>query len=343
MTSRMVIFEMLNFRPRVGQNCLSVLRTGLLCHSRTLNSCSRHGGGTCLLYLLIVFSLIVSGNCKYSSDECDWRGAGLTEESSLRTVKQLYLQCSRGRIEWRYPSGAIRITLQYSPKGTEFRACIKPSLRSQGANIYTDVPQQLQLLIADKSTSLDSSMTLNSNQEKNSQETHCFHSINGKAAIFIEATPNMLASKMVTELEYSLEPIVPELEQDPLSDCRPCNDSELIRAFCSSDFVIKSQMREVAHDTFSKESFIDLAVSHVFRQRDEVFRPAKHSRYSGIVVTPLKCGVRQGDGHFLMTGSIVLGKARLGCAPRFPQFRRIAKAMTEKGLNDCDLSAVILG
>ncbi|XP_071965053.1 meteorin-like protein [Antedon mediterranea] len=313
------------------QNCLPApLWTGVY---RTLT----HGGGKTLFYLLIIWTLFVSGNCKYSSDECDWKGAGLSDESSMRSVKNLYLQCTRGRITWRYPSGAIHIALQYSPKGTEFRVCLKPSLTNRGANIYTEVAQQLQLLIADQNSAT------NLNQEKNLQETHCFHSINGKAAIFIEAMPNILASKLVTEFEYSLDPLVQEVEQDPLSDCRPCNDTELIRAFCSSDFVIKSQMREVAHDKFSKESFIDLGVSHVFRQRDEVFRPAKHSRYSGVVVTPLKCGVRQGEGHFLMTGSIVLGRARLGCAPRFSQFRRIAKEMTERGLNDCDLSAIIMG
>ena len=104
---------------------------------------------------------------------------------------------------------------------------------------------------------------------------------------------------------------------------------------------VKATMRDIMHDSISQEAYIDLSISHVFRQQDHIFTPASHSRYSGVVVKPLRCGVQWGEGHFLMMGSLVLGQAHLGCSPRYSQARKIAKDLTEKGLNECDLDEII--
>ena len=105
--------------------------------------------------------------------------------------------------------------------------------------------------------------------------------------------------------------------------------------------VIKARMRGLQDDTISEETYFDLSISHVFRQRDNIFTPAKHSRYTGSVIMPSRCHARKANGHFLITGNIVLGKAHLSCAPRYTHARQIAKEMTERGLNECDLSSLI--
>ncbi|XP_038064181.1 meteorin-like protein [Patiria miniata] len=302
----------------------------------------------CLIVGLITSFLLDVVVGSYSNSLCDWSGSGLTEDPADRLIHQLYFQCSRGHVTWSFPTSAIRITFKKGNSDEDFLACFKTSATSSGVNIYKETHNTLKLLVV--LNSLESQRdfyedghehrTVSSNS--GASEVHCFSSENGRATLFLEASPDNLGIvKQVVDIHYILEPLPSSQPQDNLEDCRPCNDSEIVRSFCSSDFAVKSSMRDVMHDSISQTAYIDLSISHVFRQRDHIFSPASHSRYSGVVVKPLRCGVRWGEGHFLMMGSLVLGQPRLGCSPRYSQARRIAKEFTAKGLNECDLGEII--
>ncbi|XP_022092349.1 meteorin-like protein [Acanthaster planci] len=299
--------------------------------------------------LLTSFLLdVVVGSGSYSSSLCDWSGSGLTEDPADRLVHQLYFQCPRGRVTWTFPTSAIRITFKSGNLDEDFLACFKTSATSSGVNIYKETQSTLKMLVVLNSLELrrdfyeegKAHRTVSPNS--GASEVHCFSSENGRATLFLEASlDNLGIVKQIVDIHYLLEPLPSSHPHQSVEDCRPCNDSEIMRSFCSSDFAVKSSMRDVMHDSISQTAFIDLSISHVFRQRDHIFTPASHSRYSGVVVKPLRCGVRWGEGHFLMMGSFVLGQARLGCSPRYSQARRIAKDFTARGLNECDLDDII--
>ncbi|XP_033629975.1 meteorin-like protein [Asterias rubens] len=300
----------------------------------------------CLILTLLTSFLsdVVEGN--YSNGLCDWSGSGLTEDPNNRLVRQLYFQCPRGHVTWSFPTSAIRITFKKSNSDRNFLACFKTSASSSGVNIYRETQQSLKLLVVLES--LEKPGMLNDGKEHRTvvntgaSEIHCISSENGKATLFLEASSyNLGIVKQVMDLNYILEPLPSDQPEKKWEDCKPCNDTEIMRSFCSSDFAVKSSMRDVMHDSISQEAYIDLSISHVFRQRDHIFTPASHSRYSGVVVKPLRCGVQWGEGHFLMMGSLVLGEAHLGCSPRYSQARRIAMDLTERGLNECDMDEII--
>ena len=291
--------------------------------------------------LLVLFQITwISANI---NNICDWTESGLAEIQDLQVVTQLNLRCIRGQIHWSYPTGAIRITFQYYNSGNDFRACFKPSATSSGANIYKQTQNTLTMLVSLRkhvvSLSGDSIETLKSDSSK----IYCFQSFGGKATVFLEAIQSYNSVKHVTHINYALEPLASELHTSRQDVCLPCNHTEVVWDFCTGDFVIKARMRlrTLHDDTISEETYFDLSISHVFRQRDNIFTPSKHSKYAGTVVMPSRCHARKNTGHFLMTGNILLGKAHLSCATRYAYARQMAIEMTERGLNECDLSSLI--
>ncbi|XP_002739010.1 meteorin-like protein isoform X2 [Saccoglossus kowalevskii] len=295
-----------------------------------------------LLWCLV--SCVVWVHCHYTSDECDWIGSGLSEDPDNKSVQQLYLGCSKGRVDWDYAYGAIRITFQYGNSGKDFQGCIKPSSKFTGANIYVEGRTKLEYLIHPKLQDKDHNNAEDEGLWKELlSRTHCFESRDGRATLFAEAMPNMDGKRKTVSFEYDLK--VNHHQQgksrDTFEDCRPCNETELMTAFCASDFVVKSKIKEVSDDLSEKETRIELSIGTIYSQIEGVFTNTKHGRHTGTVSMPLQCGVKHGSGHFLMTGSVRLGKNHLTCAPRFSEFRKIAKEMTEKGLNECDMSDVI--
>ncbi|XP_077979860.1 meteorin-like protein [Glandiceps talaboti] len=298
-------------------------------------------------YLL---TYVIWANCHYTSDECDWIGSDLPHDPDAKSVKQIYLRCSKGHIEWDYAYGAIRITFQHGTNGHDFEGCIKPSPHFNGANVYLEGIKQLQFLIHPKQhkrknnnhNHIDATDSRDSWKEQLSR-THCFDSRNGKATLFIEAMPNLDGKRKTVSFDYDLklQKSSEESSTDVLEDCRPCNETELMTAFCASDFVVKSKIKELSNDQSNEETNIKISIGHIYTQVQDTFTENKQGRHSGTVVMPLRCGVKHGDGHFLMTGNKRLGKNRLKCAPRFSEFKKVAKLMTERGLNECDMSEVI--
>ncbi|XP_048347460.1 meteorin-like protein isoform X1 [Sphaerodactylus townsendi] len=291
--------------------------------------------------LLLLGLLVLDRGCtaQYSSDLCNWRGSlgqsslaypgaisGLTHESHKKDVEQIYLRCSEGSIEWMYPTGALIINLRpniFLSSSKHWTVCIKPLKDSAGANIYLEKTGELKLLFRDG--------------DHSSTRVHCFSFEQG--GLFVEATPQQDISRKITGFQYEL------INKGTASDlhmiyapCRPCSDTEVLLAVCTSDFVVRGIIQNVINEEEQQDSIIDVSVNRIYRQKTKIFKPADETgTWEGQIKTLLQCGVKPGEGDFLFTGRMHFGEARLGCAPRFKDFQRIYKEAKDKGLNPCEI------
>ena len=137
-----------------------------------------------------------------------------------------------------------------------------------------------------------------------------------------------------------------------ISECRPCSDSEMVKHFCSSDFVARGFITGVSHDAKMQRTVIDILASKVLSQTTSVFSPEKSSnskllgtksssslsnkhnfdvlydkkkKLRGKVHYPLVCGAKSGPGEYLFLGSIRLGDPVLKCAPKIQDWERVVK------------------
>ncbi|KAK1162212.1 meteorin-like protein [Acipenser oxyrinchus oxyrinchus] len=276
--------------------------------------------------LIAVLLLSRVAASQYSSDQCSWRGSGLTHESHTRDVEQVYLRCSEGNLEWLYPMGALIVNLRPNTLTAAYKyltVCIKPLKDSKGANIYLEKSGNLKLLIRE--------------QDHSPNQVYCYGIDEG--SLFIEATLQQDISRKITAFQYELVNQRPGFDLHTLSaPCRPCSDTEILLAVCTSDFAARGTIRGVTHDSELRESTIGVSVSKLYRQKSKIFRATgKSRRWLGQIRTPLECGVNPGNGEFLFMGSLHFGEARLGCAPRFKDFQRIYKEARDKGQNPCEI------
>ncbi|XP_039357292.1 meteorin-like protein isoform X3 [Mauremys reevesii] len=251
---------------------------------------------------------------------------GLTHESHKKDVEQVYLRCSEGSIKWMYPTGALIVNLRPNTLSASYKhltVCIKPFKDSAGANIYLEKTGELKLLVRDG--------------DRSPNKVYCFGYDQG--GLFIEATPQQDISRKITGFQYEL------INKGTASDlhtvsapCRPCSDTEVLLAVCTSDFVVRGSIQDVTNEAEQQESVIDISANKLYRQKSKVFQPTEENgSWRGQIKTPLECGVRPGDGDFLFTGRMQFGEARLGCAPRFKDFQRMYKEAKDKGLNPCEI------
>ncbi|XP_061568225.1 meteorin-like protein [Cololabis saira] len=260
--------------------------------------------------------------CQYSSDQCSWKGSGLTHEGHTRDVEQVYLRCSQGSLEWLYPTGAVIVNLRpntVSPAASRLSVCIKPSADSTGTNIYLDCNGKLRLLLHER--------------DQAQGKVHCFSIQEG--ALFIEAVPHMDISRRITAFQY-------ELVSNRLGDvhsldapCQPCSDAEILLAVCTSDFVARGSIQKVNQE--EDHSSVTVLISRLYRQKTQVFVSGgvRVRSWTGLIKMPLQCGVKSGEGEFLLTGTVRFGEAWMGCAPRYKDFLRLYHEAQLHGTNPC--------
>ncbi|XP_037546116.1 meteorin-like protein [Nematolebias whitei] len=277
--------------------------------------------------------LLCRVEAQYSSDQCSWRGSGLSHESHRRDVEQVYLRCSQGSLEWLYPTGAIIVNLRPNTEPSWGRAagvhaCIKPQPYSQGSHVYLEREGDLQMLLAEKEQVLGT--------------VHCFSLAEG--ALFVEAIPQTDISRRITAFQYELVPLqgpgahmYPYLHPASVS-CKPCSDEEVLVAVCSSDFAGVGVFRGVASGP-SEHSLVVVTLSRLFRQKSGVFAwgGARGRGWSGRVNVPGRCGVHPGQDEYLLTGSTHFSEAWLGCAPRYKDFLKLYAEALNTGTNPCQI------
>ncbi|XP_007578063.1 meteorin [Poecilia formosa] len=286
----------------------------------------RWNNATWILLLGIFHSCFSS----YSEDQCSWRGSGLSQQQG--SVEQISLHCSEGTLDWLYPKGALRLTLTprlapvaaAGPGGGVITACVKPSEQFHGAQLYLERDGLLELLVGDRM------------EASPPPRVRCFSRTPGeRLALFLQATPHQDISRRTASFRYELRGgwmARMALDSNAISRedaCRPCNDTEILMAVCTSDFVVRGNIQSVEEDETLRAAVIKVSATRVFRQKYTLFTGSGRLASRGEVRTLLQCGVRPGPGSFLFTGRVHFGEAWLGCAPRYKDFQRtysVAKA-----------------
>ncbi|KAF7709041.1 meteorin [Silurus meridionalis] len=259
-----------------------------------------------------------------AADECSWKGSGLSQPE--QSVEQVFLRCSEGSVEFLYPTGALRLTLLPrlpghrvgGAAGTPSSVCIKPEPQWGGAQLYLERGGVLELLVSDP---------------PGPARIHCFSLAPGEStALFLQATPHSDISRRIAAFRYELRgDWMPQISVNTVDDdldreegaCRPCNDTEMLMAVCTSDFVVRGNIRAVEVDPGQRVSVIRVSTTRVYRQKWPVFSSVGRRTHSGEIRTLLRCGVRAGSGSFLFTGHAHFGEAWLTCAPRYKDFLRV--------------------
>ncbi|XP_034395600.1 meteorin-like protein [Cyclopterus lumpus] len=277
--------------------------------------------------------LLCRAVAQYSSDQCSWRGSGLSHESHRRDVEQVYLRCSQGSLEWLYPTGAIIVNLRPNTEPASghtagFHVCIKPHTHSQGSHLYLEHNGDLRMLLAE--------------QDQAQGTVHCFSLAEG--ALFVEAVPQADISRRITAFQYELVSsqgpgahLYPYLHPG-LVTCEPCSDEEVLMAVCTSDFAGSGVFGGVVSGT-NDHSPVVVTLSRLFRQKSRVFAwgGARGRSWRGRINVPTQCSVQPGGDEYLLTGSVHFGKAWLGCAPRYKDFQKLYVRAQKAGTNPCEI------
>uniref|UniRef100_A0A3Q3XRJ6 Meteorin-like protein n=1 Tax=Mola mola TaxID=94237 RepID=A0A3Q3XRJ6_MOLML len=268
--------------------------------------------------LWIAAGLLCAAEAQYSSDQCSWRGSGLSHESHRRDVEQVYLRCSQGSLEWLYPTGAIIVNLRPNTEPSpghmaDLHACVKPNPSSQGSHVYVERAGDLTLLQAE--------------EEHARGEVRCFSLAGG--ALFVEAVPVNDIGRRITAFQYEL--VSPTGPGGHMYPCKPCSDEEVLLAVCTSDFGVASGT--------SNHSPVVVSLRRLLRQKSRVFAwsGARGRRWSGRINVPAQCGVHAGGDAYLLTGSVHFGEAWLGCAPRYKDFLQLYTTAEKAGTNPCQI------
>ncbi|XP_041642276.1 meteorin-like protein [Cheilinus undulatus] len=277
--------------------------------------------------------LLYGAVAQYSSDQCSWRGSGLSHETHRRDVEQIYLRCSQGYLEWLYPTGAIIVNLRPNTEPSSghmagLHVCIKPHTYSQGSNVYLERAGDLTLLLPERDLAQGT--------------VRCFSLTEG--ALFVEAIPQTDISRRITAFQYELVPsqgpgahMYPYLHPGIVT-CKPCSDEEVLLAVCTSDFAGSGIFQGVTSGTNDHPPVV-VTLSRLFRQKSRVFAwsGARGRRWSGRINVPAQCGVDPEGDEYLFTGSIHFGEAWLGCAPRYKDFLRLYMRAQKAGTNPCEI------
>nr|XP_045616943.1 meteorin-like protein [Procambarus clarkii] len=287
------------------------------------------------LWVCCVWVLLATPtNTCADSNGCDFYGSGLEQDG--RGVQPVYLSCSSGRVEWQYPRAGLRVILKSPHKGRDFHACIKGDAKFEGARIYLEGHRSLLPLFA-----LDDG--------RPRELARCFTSYKGQAALYVEAEQGADdLKKQVVAFEYDLQSLSKGAVYDPLEECRPCSEEELLQLYCAADFVARGSIVGVTDDTTLSRTIITVRATKLFQQTSPIFRhsgahnPSKNAEkqeeeellsnfllddeggYLGHVEVPLQCGARGGEGEFLVMGVMRLGHPLLRCAPKHQDWVRLA-------------------
>ncbi|XP_026997139.1 meteorin-like protein isoform X1 [Tachysurus fulvidraco] len=279
--------------------------------------------------LQYLHTLCILTSC--TADVCNWRGSGLVDSPLSGSVQQVRLRCAAGSVTWFSPRFALRVVLQPNVWSSRHAAvCVKALRGFHGAAVYVERAAGLDLLLQD---------------EESPEQVRCFRAHKAQSvAIFLQANPQGHAGPSIVGFRYELLREDSSSTEDQTSKikaaCRPCNDSEILKAICSSDFVVHGLIRNVTHDLERQTSVVEVQKGRVYRQRSGVFgREPNHSgSWHGYIHTLLKCGVKAGAGQFLFTGAELFGEAWLGCAPRFKDFQILYHSAKRAHLMPCDFS-----
>ncbi|CAL1588382.1 unnamed protein product [Knipowitschia caucasica] len=278
-----------------------------------------------MLYSVIILYHLSASLICCTADFCNWTGSSTQEEAGL--VLQVRLRCAAGWVRWFSAGQALRVVLEPSLSTFSPRVCIQASPTLRGLHMFTERSGRLQLLTTGR------------------EKTSCIDA-HGETVIYLQVSVQSPASRGRTvgfqyELTYPGPGASPHLTGlgDP---CRPCSDTQLLMAICTSDFVVRGTIQKVSHNSARQTSLINVSVTKVYTQRGSLFEQPPTSPLdpslprSAHISTLLQCHIKPGKGEFLFTGSKHFGRAWLGCAPRFKDFLSVYHSARAARSNPCD-------
>lgn len=285
--------------------------------------------------LLCTVLLACASLPSYQGDDCDWIGSGLRSLGVKRGVQPIYLRCSQGRVQWHYPNGALRVVLRHGTSGRDFRGCIRLAKNSTGARIYLEGRRKLHPIYS-------------KGDGRPIDLMRCFTSTNGQVALYVESEPirDQLRKEMA-DFSYDLQTVSRKSLVDPLEECRPCTEQEILQFYCTSDFVIGGTVSSLFHHHELQISELTIRIAHLIRdgQRSIISSPGSYFIVKGPVDSanyttlhrPLKCGTKSGSGEYLFMGRWMLDNPTVHCAPRYSQWKKIRRKSLLEGTNQCQI------
>lgn len=282
----------------------------------------------------------------YVSDICDWQGSR-SPSIPERSVKPIYLRCSRGNIKWFFPNGGLRIVLKLGNSNNDFRGCIRVSRNTtRNARIYVAGKQQLYQIFA-------------FDDGHNEDLLRCFVSYNSFIALFVEIEPQSQFPNDNVIFSYDLEAAKKETFGDDMHVCKPCSDQQILSLYCSADFALTGMVtyfhdrpevelsefivkpsyisRFAANSTYINDFNLLLSNSTSELNQHNIIENGQLSRIT--LHRLLKCDLRVGlRSKYLFLGRKSLGYYFITCAPKLSHWKQISNKAVETGQNQCHLA-----
>ncbi|XP_076309641.1 meteorin-like protein isoform X2 [Tachypleus tridentatus] len=242
-------------------------------------------------------------------------------------VQAVYLRCAQGRIEWKYPRGALRVVLRHGTSGREFRGCLRISKNLNGVQIYVEGHRKLHLIYS-------------TSDGKHPELLRCFNSYHGQVALYVEA--GMVFNTVQKELirfSYDLQPVLTEALWDDLDVCRPCSEEEMLRYYCISDFVLQGKVSNLNHNKALQRSELAVQITRIYRdsQESRILNSAQGNNKKTVLHRPLKCATKAGVAEYVFFGRWTLENMIVQCAPRLSDWRKVRRKALKKKNNQCQL------
>ncbi|KPJ08218.1 Meteorin-like protein [Papilio machaon] len=299
-------------------------------------------------------------------------GLSVSGGRSERAVTPVYLRCRAGSVSWLYPRGALRLSLRppLPAPDKDFNLCIRVIRRPDPPEFFTDLqfndtepgerfPARIFLEGARKL------VPMYAPDDGDPREVRCVRSRRGRAALYVEAEPELDARRRVATFKYEARPLSTQHYDPATADCRPCSDSELGLAFCTSDLVsrvmiVGSEQREDLDTTqltlrltrlLRASAPADVATSHTLHTpdltQDEYYRydgdntlsqseKSQQALHAHVHVWS-GCGASAGGGEFVAMARRRLGRLALVCAPRLQHWRRLVELRKNASDAHCTL------
>ncbi|XP_005102396.2 meteorin-like protein [Aplysia californica] len=273
--------------------------------------------------------MLLLSTCRTVAQQlCEHCNCQISSSEETQAIYSMGLICNTGTITWFGGSGAVRLELTPFVRG-DFRTCFV----IESENIHVKISQE------NPHVSKAKNYRLKAHEERTLKLDHlvtsklksnefCVSSKSGDPLLlYIESvrTPDVIGVAKVV-FHYDVEKLDSMVLVDPMEECRPCTKEEILDAYCSMDFVVIGSMADVHHNEVSDKTDVTLNVRQIILQREQnFFRRVRRSdpHLTGHVTVPRKCGIRKGDGEFLMTGRARLGQLALKCAPYLQEWRQI--------------------
>eukprot|EP00106_Octopus_bimaculoides_P009800 XP_014777242.1 PREDICTED: uncharacterized protein LOC106874139 [Octopus bimaculoides] len=251
-------------------------------------SLHRLGYGYLLLWCLLSFPslgyVLATTNCD-TTCHCF-----ISENSEEKGIIHVRPNCTQGNVTWPHPYNAVRLGLNPLTKGHEFETCVKIKVDFVSVIVYEEnlgnIEGMKQLFII----------------QSGKERQYCKTSYS-PITLFIEPVRSHVYWGPPKVVIY-YERLELRSQMDPMRECRPCEEEELHKLFCTSDY-------------------------------NSFYRTSRTGPLKTTLVVPEKCKIQRGSGNFLFIARKRLDKSHLTCAPYLSHWEEIKERALQTGSMQC--------